>query len=389
VFLALPLDVLRAAVDVEDVEPRMTRRAVPDPGGLAAAADVLRHARTPLIVAGDRVAHAGAEAELLALADGTGWPVALEPYPTRFVFPTFHPQARGALPRFAAGVRAALAGHDALLAVGLTPFEHFLYDGAIPVPADTRVVHLDVAAQFIGRHHPVTAGVPGDLRASLAALKDSLGPIGNRDSNARAGAAAPEHPRGSAGGPYEAVADAVAAVLAPDDILVEEAISARGAVLARVPRSVPGSFYGEKGGTIGWGLPAALGVKLAHPGRRVVAMVGDGSLLMAAQGLWTAARYGIAVALVVLNNGGYYILKQGLAGLDGQAARDETYPATDVAGVDLVGLARSFGVAAERVALRADSGRASRLEHALRLALDARGPALLDVALDVPVRPLS
>jgi len=382
VFLAVPLDVLHADADVEDVEPHVSRRVVPDPAGLEAAADLLHRARAPLIVAGDRVAHAGAEGELLALAEATEWPVALEPYPTRFVFPTRHPQARGALPRFAAGVRAALADHDVVLAAGLTPFEHFLYDGAAPLPPGTRVVHLDLAPAFIGRHHPVAAGVPGDLRAALGALRTALGRAENLRRRTPGRAEAPGRSTESPDGPYEAVADAVAAVLAPDDILVEEAISARGAVLARVPRTAAGSFFGQKGGTIGWGLPAALGVKLACPGRRVLAIVGDGSVLMAAQALWTAARYGIAIVLVVLNNRGYTILKQGLAGLGGQAARRGAYPATDVTGVDLVGLARSFGVAAEQVTV-------SNLEDALRHTLEARGSVLLDVTLDVPVRPLS
>lgn len=392
VFLAVPLDVLCADdAKVEDVMPRAARRVVPDPAGVEAAADLLRRARAPLIVAGDRVAQAGAEAELLALAEATGWPVALEPYPTRFVFPTSHPQARGALPRFAAGVRAALAGHDAVLAVGLTPFEHFLYDGTDPLPPDARVVHLDLAASYIGRYHPVAAGVPGDLCASLAALRASVAGVPANPGAPAPGPAASQtriaDPRGTAAAgsadePYEAIADSIAAVIGPDDVLVEEAISARAAVLTRVPRTVPGTFFGQKGGTIGWGLPAALGVKLARPGRRVVAVVGDGSLLMAAQGLWTAARYGVAVTLVVLNNRGYTILKQGLTGLGGQAARRAVYPATDVTGVDLVGLARSFGAAAEQVT-------APDLQDVLRRALDVRGPVLIDVQLDVPVRPLA
>lgn len=391
VFLAVPLNVLRAEdVAVEDVSPRVALRAAPDPAGLAAAAGLLRQARAPLVVAGDRVAQAGAEAELLALAEATGWPVALEPFPTRFIFPTRHPQARGALPRFAAGVRAALAGHDVVLAAGLTPFEHFLYDGAAPLPPGTRVVHLDMAASFIGRNHPVAAGVPGDLRAALAALCAAVGPLHHARPSASAAGPAPDGPAAPASGPYEAVADAVAAVLEPEDILVEEAISARTAVLSRIPRSVPGTFFGEKGGTIGWGLPAALGVKLARPDRRVLAVVGDGSFLMEAQGLWTAAHDGIGIALVVLNNRGYTILKQGLASLAGQAARRGDYPATDVTGVDLVGLARSFGVAGERVtATGPGRGWISQLQEVLRRALAAGGPSLVEVVLDVPVRPLA
>jgi benzoylformate decarboxylase len=382
VFLSLPLDVLRGDATVEDIAPHVARRVAPDPAGLEAATDLLRHARAPVIAAGDRVAQAGAEAELLALAEATGWPVLLEPYPTRFIFPTQHPLARGALPRFAAGVRTALSDHDVVLAAGMTPFEHFLYDGTSPLPDAARVVHVDVAAGFIGRNHPVAAGVPGDLRTSLAALRMALGKAGPSGG----GAPVPEGGSGSssaaAGDPYEPVADAVAAVLRPDDILVEEAISARSAVLGRIPRTAPGTFFGEKGGTIGWGMPASLGVKLAHPDRRVVAVVGDGGLLMAAQGLWTAARYAIAVTLVVLNNHGYTILKQGLAGLGGQAAQQGTYPGTEVPGVDLAALARSFGVAAERVEVAGLSGALSR-------AFEARAPVLIDVRLEVSVRPLA
>jgi benzoylformate decarboxylase len=388
-FLAVPLDVLRAReVPVEDITPRVAVRASPDPEGVAAAAELLRQARAPLIVAGDRVAQAGAEGDLLALATATGWPVALEPYPGRFTFPNRHPLARGPLPRFAAGVRAQLAPHDAVLAVGFTPFEHFLYDGAAPVPEGTRLVHLDVTAAFIARHHRVAVGIAGDLRAALAGLRTHLGsrPAPHADSGPLPTPAVDAGP--GPRDPYGAVAQAVASVLEPEDILVEEAISGRAAMLNGIPRSLPGTFYGEKGGTIGWGLPAALGVKMGRPDRRVLAVIGDGSLLMEAQGLWTAAQHRTRAAIVVLNNGGYGILRQGLASLAGESARRGAYPATDVPGMDLVGMARSFGVPGERVG-GGDSGPAAPLIAALRRALGAQGPYLVDVAVDAPVRPLA
>jgi len=391
VFLAVPLDVLGAeTVPVEDVGPAVSLRGGADPAGLSAAAEVLRAARAPLIVAGDRVAHAGAEAELLALAEATGWPVALEPYPTRFVFPTRHPQARSALPRFAAGVHAALEPHDVVLVIGLTPFEHFLYDGASPVPPGTRLVHLDLAPAFIGRNHPVAVGVSGDLRGALAALRGDLGRLPASRDVPGDGSVRGEVPSVSPPSEdlYAQVADTIAAVLEPDDILVEEAISARTAILSRIPRSRPGTLFGEKGGTIGWGFPAALGISLARPGARVLAVTGDGGLLMEAQGLWTAARDGLAVVVVVLNNRGYTILKQGLAAFRGEAARRGVYPGTDVPGVDLLNLARSFGVRGERVAAGPGRTWASELQEVLRRALGGGGPVLVDVMLDVPVEPL-
>lgn len=398
VFLAVPLDVLRAdAVPVEDAVPHYLPTGYPGPEALAPVSATLRQASNPLIVAGDRVAHAGAEGELLAFAEVTRWPVALEPYPGRFIFPNCHPLAGGPLPRFAAALRERLAPHDVVLAIGFTPFEHFLYDGVDPIPAGTRIIHLDVAPAFIGRNHPVAAGAAGDLRALLHVLVEGAGTGRGtrrtgfpgdrpqtdwavRDTDSRA-------VERIVSGPYEAVADGVAAALRDEDVLVEEAISGRVAVLDRIPRSLTGTFFGQKGGTIGWGLPAALGVKIARPDRRVVLVVGDGALLMAAQGLWTAAQEEIAVAIVVLNNRGYGILKQGLASLAGDAVRHGIYPGTDISGVDLVALARSFGVTGERI--EGDGRpRSADVTAALGRALAARAPYLIDVVLDIPVRPL-
>jgi benzoylformate decarboxylase len=110
---------------------------------------------------------------------------------------------------------------------------------------------------------------------------------------------------------------------------------------------------------------------------------------MEAQALWTAARDAIPMVVAVVNNGGYTILKQGLAALHGEAARRGVYPGTDVPGVDLVTLARSFGVGAERVTAGGSRSWTSRLQETLRRALNAGAPALVDVLVDLPVRPLA
>ena len=80
-------------------------------------------------------------------------------------------------------------------------------------------------------------------------------------------------------------------------------------------------FYGLRGGGIGWGLPAALGVKLAQPERPVVALVGDGSAMYTIQSLWTAAHDSIAVVFVIFNNASYRILKQRTPGAEGLLGR--------------------------------------------------------------------
>jgi benzoylformate decarboxylase len=112
----------------------------------------------------------------------------------------------------------------------------------------------------------------------------------------------------------------------------------------------PQSFFGLRGGGIGWGLPAAIGVKLALPDRPVVALVGDGSAMYTCQALWTAAHDRIAVVFVIFNNRSYRILKQRLHAQRGHAAQVDTYVGMELIdpAIDFVGLARSLGIAAER-----------------------------------------
>jgi len=101
------------------------------------------------------------------------------------------------------------------------------------------------------------------------------------------------------------------------------------------------------GGGIGWGLPAAVGAKVALPDRPVVAIVGDGSAMYTCQALWTAARYRLGIVFVILNNSSYRILKQRVNALRGHAAQTGTYVGMDLEdpAIDFQALARSMGVA--------------------------------------------
>jgi benzoylformate decarboxylase len=171
-----------------------------------------------------------------------------------------------------------------------------------------------------------------------------------------------------------AVADAV-----PDDaVIVEEAISSSGGIRNLLRSRDARGFYGLRGGGIGWGLPAALGVKLAQPARPVVALVGDGSAMYTIQALWTAAHDAIPVVYVIFNNASYRILKERTLALKGFAAADDRYVAMDLVdpALDYVGLARSQGVPGELVEKTADVG------PAIKRGLASGGPYLVDVHID-------
>ena len=171
---------------------------------------------------------------------------------------------------------------------------------------------------------------------------------------------------------------AIGEMLPKDAVVIEEAVSSSGGLRQLVSSDDPQSFFGLRGGGIGWGLPAAIGVKIALPDRPVVGLIGDGSAMYTCQALWTAARYKIGVVFVILNN---TLLPHPQAAparacaamrrrLDRYVGMELNDPA-----VDFVGLARSLGVAAER---------ATTVHEATDLiakALGGTSPMLIDVEL--------
>jgi benzoylformate decarboxylase len=132
-------------------------------------------------------------------------------------------------------------------------------------------------------------------------------------------------------------------------------------------------------------LPAAIGVKIALPNRPVIALIGDGSAMYTCQALWTAAHERAGVIFVILNNKSYRILKQRVHTLRGHAAQTDIYVGMELLDpqIDFVGLARCFGIAAERTSTIADT------IDALKKALVDGQPMLIDVTMDRAFKPLS
>jgi len=170
----------------------------------------------------------------------------------------------------------------------------------------------------------------------------------------------------------------LSSLLSADAIVVDESATSLPFVLRYLPFATPGSFYGGKTGTLGWGMGAAIGVQLGSPGRKVVATIGDGSVMYAPQALWTAAHYRLPITYVIPNNASYAILKSGMLSLDLASAKRGIYPGMDLVEpeIDYTGLARSLGVRAERVE------KPGELAAVLAACLAHPGPTLVDVAID-------
>jgi len=402
VFLSMPMDLMVPAVDdTGAAPPPVAAKSRPEPGAILHAAELLAGAANPIIIAGDGVARAGAMAELTALAELLGARVHGEPVYRRTSFPGNHALWRGGLFPSPAGVRRALEECDALLIVGANVFTWFLHTEGTPFPRGLRVVQIDDDPWEIGRSYPVTLGIAADPKAALAELTGALrNKLTEKDRAAAAarvekiGAARGEMvKRVSAAARSEAermpigqahLMHTLASLVPADAIVVDESATSLPFVLRYMPFVTPGSFFGGKTGTLGWGMGAAIGVQLGSPGRKVVATIGDGSVMYAPQALWTAAHYRLPITYVVPNNSSYAILKSGMLSLDLASAKRGIYPGMDLVSpeIDYAGLARSLGVRAERVE------KPGELRDVLAACLAGPGPSLVDVAIDRGFKPM-
>lgn len=396
VFLSLPMNLMSETVeDSGAAAPVLAARTRPDASALEQAAEILSGARAPVIIAGDGVARASAMSELVALAEAIGARVHAEPLFRRANFPGDHPLWRSGLFPSPPAIRKGLEGADALLIVGANVFTGLLFTPGEPFPRGLSVIQIDDDAREIGRSHAPTLGIVADPRIALAELTSAI--RARQTTAAREAAAARVSELGQARAAQSKRVHAAAeaerervpisqahlmrtlAAVAPRDVaVVDESATSLPCVLRYLPFSTQGSFYGSKTGTLGWAMGAALGVQLASPGRKVVATIGDGSVMYSPQALWTAARYRLPVTYVVPNNSSYAILKSGMLTLGLDSAKRDIYPGMDLVDpeIDYLSLARALGVRAERV------DKPDILGDVLRACLDHPGPALVDVAID-------
>jgi acetolactate synthase-1/2/3 large subunit len=280
----------------------------------------------------------------------------------------------GVLPNQRA-TKAALEAADVVLAVGCR-FAHRSTKGLLLDLAfrpDQALIHLDLDPRTIGRMHVPALGIVGDARDGLAGLLAAL-PAG--PAAAAWDWAALRQARDARSPRYTAVVDgllrAIRDALPPDGIVVGDQTGLNYWMEWHLPVMAPRTFlYPIGSATLGYGVPAGIGARLARPDRPVIVVVGDGGLLFTAQELATAAQYRVPVVILVMNDhdyGAIRYLQRRLYGRTGEHA---------LAGPDLQALAQAFGVEAMRAADPA------ALRTALDKALGEAGPALVEVPLAV------
>jgi thiamine pyrophosphate-dependent acetolactate synthase large subunit-like protein len=165
----------------------------------------------------------------------------------------------------------------------------------------------------------------------------------------------------------------------PETIVVDEAWSSSAALRKTLPLTRPNSFFrSRRGGSIGAGLPLAVGVQLGLPERQVLAVVGDGSAAWSMQSLWTAARYHLPVTFVIVNNSAYRMVKLSWKAIIGDYPFTESREGIDIdePAINFSLLAQSMGVKGERVTS------ADGLAEKITSALESREPHLIEVMVE-------
>ena len=397
VFVSFPWNTLDEEIDF-DAAPSSEGyfRIRPDTNAVARATELLASADNPVIVVGDRVAQAGAVEQVVRVAEQTGARVVATSY-SEVNFPTAHPQWGGMLNLNSPATARQFENADVVLAVGADVFASFLYVDVPFLKPDVRLIHLDSNYWEIEKSYPTEVGILADPAAGMADLAESLdgGMTGSQREAAATRAATlaaarqrdheryQERIKGNWDNrpmPVARMMHELAAAVPPDTIIADEAVTSRPALNRAFDFEKPGDIYGIRGGALGWAMPGALGVKLAHPDRPVLAVVGDGASMYTVQALWTASRYNIPVVYAICNNQAYRILKVNmevyLRDMLDDRERDSDYVGMDFANrLDLAMMAQAMGVHGERVDDPAEIG------PAIKRAFESGKPALLDISI--------
>jgi benzoylformate decarboxylase len=403
VYICLPQDILDAPA-TEAVRPTsfLSTRVLPDDDTLKLAATMLASATRPMLFVGDGVRFSGAQTELIQVAERLGAEV-------------WEADAGEVNMSYAHGLYQGGTGHmfgsqslpttsrgDVNLVCGtyMLP-EVFPELGNIFAPG-AKVIHIDLDAAAIAKNHPVDLGIVSDPKltlASLATLLDEvMAPAQKAAARARTAelAAAKEARRSGAAARYEILRDAVplhfsrfmeelAPRLPADAIIFDEALTNSPPITHYRPPTTPGNYFLTRGGSLGVGIPGAIGAKLANRDRMVWGFTGDGGAMYTIQALWSAVRHNVDVKFVVCNNRSYRLLQ-----LNVQVYwRERDIPehgfplSFDLSQPTLRfdEMARSMGVEAVRVE------RPEEIAPAIEQALSHQGPFLLDVVLEGDIHP--
>ncbi|MGO2082756.1 benzoylformate decarboxylase [Vagococcus sp.] len=346
VFLSIPLDDWDKPFHGELSQRDIGQRFGPDPERLLSFAKKLNEAQTPALILGADIARDEAWTEVVQLAEQLNIPVYAAPASERTPFPENHPLYVGGLPFAIKPLADKLKGHDVALIIGAPVFRYYPYLPGDYLPKGLELLHItnnpDLAAKapvgnsllsnaqlamqqlipFVKKHEPlqIIEKVPHNMAPHpVAVTTQDRGYLEARE-----------------------VFATLREVMPQNTILVEETPSNLADLHAEWPITTLDSFYTFASGSLGWGLPASVGIALGErvkkSQRPILSVIGDGSLQYAIQGLWTASQHQLPIIYIVPINQEYGILKSFSI-----AQNTLHVPGLNIPDLDIVSLAKGYG----------------------------------------------
>lgn len=398
VYVCLPADVLDRPM-VEEVMPTFipSTRVLPDDGLIRDAVTLLAGARKPMIFMGDGVAYSGATDELSQVAKMLGaeiWGVDSGELNVSYAHPLYGGQTGH---MFGEDSYPITSKGDVNLVVGT-----YMLPEVFPRLTDiyapgAKVIHIDLNADHIAKNHRVDIGVVSDPKLTLGKLAEKLAdvmtPAQKKAAHNRLQALGTEKEKKTQSQlerdrsvrdevPMHAsrFMEELGAVLPEDAIIFDEALTSSPDLTRYMPPKKPGAYFQTRGGSLGVGIPGALGLKLLHPEKTVVAFTGDGGSMYTIQALWTAAHHQIGAKFIICNNQNYMLLKLNVL----QYWRDQVHlPEREFPEpfslkgpvIDFAGLAQALGVPGVKVE------KPEQIGPAIRQMLATEGPYLIDLVI--------
>jgi len=346
-----------------------------DPTAIEQAARLLIDAQFPILIAGDEVWKSGAQQELLSLAEHLAIP-AVRPGGVTFAnafqnFPTTHAFYLGTAQEFQAEFRHV---PDVIFFVGARDVGDRVVPASPEVPATARIVRLGMDTMSFSRNYPTDVALISDVKAGLADLLASLDSLITKERRSAITTQRADEIRRLSAASRAVVEKQISVNFGQSPIHPDELCKTMADTLDKnaiiVSENLTGKFdsfrfgfredeqmhLGNSGSSLGWGIGAAIGAKLAAPDRQVVCSIGDGSVMYSASGFWTQARYRIPILTVVWNNHNYQTVRHAYHEYGGRMVKYGKYAGMYLGDpdIDFVKLAESQGVTGERVASGSD-----------------------------------
>ena len=393
VFISLPGDILNSEAGIDlGRSSRIDARVRPSDEALQLLVQRILKAERPVIVAGDEVVKSDALEEAARLATTLGCPAYQQSVAYGAHFLSESPCFMGALSRTQRETRDVLAAYDLMIVLGADPLRMSVYSEIDPLPAGTAIAQIGLVDWDMAKNYPVDIALKADVRETLRVLipaletvggpalerraKDGVESLASRNWTARRAKLVDEIAKNKDCSPIDPdwLALQVAEAMPANAILVDEGLTSSRYMQALHPYRDRYGYHALASGGIGWGLPASVGAALANPDRPVVCYSGDGSAMYSIQALWTAVHHNLPLTVVIVNNGGYRIIKQRLLGFH----QSRHFIGMDFADppVDFVGLAKALGLEATRIT------QPKELRPALSSAFGRPGTKLIEVVAD-------